>query len=207
VGHEHETDHGSHAAGDSPLARLNSLVGGVASAVGADAPGGVADGLSEEDREAIDRPLRLVGNAGLSHSLTRDARVVVPLDDGSRTLVLDPVKLNGQEWINIWMPLLEDLPSDAGTDERVAAFLTEANRYYAAKFLRRTTAVTVMLDLPCEGLDTPALLAAMQRLAWVAEDCQEDLRAIAAGNTPEGVWEARELPLTNPLRTPPTVRE
>ena len=193
-----------HKSEQSPLGQLDSLLGTVAGVVGADPPAGVAANLSETDREAIESCLRLVGAAGLDHTLTRNGEVIVPVDDGSRTLVLEPRKLNGQEWINIWIPLLE-LPTASEIGEKLSAFLAESNRYYGAKFLHDGAGIVVMLDIPREGLTTPTLVAAMERVAWVAEDVQADLHNLGAGHPPEGVWQALGYPVTRPLKTPPTL--
>ena len=189
---------------ESSIGQLDSLFGAVADAVGADPPPSVAANLSERDREAIGHCLRLVGTARLDHTLTRSGEVILPIDDGDRTVVLKPIRPNGQEWINIWIPLLE-VPATSELGKRLSAFLAEANRYYGAKFLHDGAGVVVMLDIPCEGLTTPTLVAAMERLAWVAKDVQDDLRSLGVGHPPEGAWQALGYPVTHPLRTPATV--
>jgi hypothetical protein len=109
-------------------------------------------------------------------------------------VALQSCLVDGEEWIHAFMILLVDLPRDPDTAARVDDFLTEGNRYLGAKFLRVGPELQVMADVPCEGLDTPHLIAVMRRLVAVAEDAAFDLDQIDAGRLPPGTsqcWACR----------------
>ena len=62
--------------------------------------------------------------------------------------------------------------------------------------------IVVMLDIPSEALTTPTLVAAMERLSWVADDVQADLLGLGTGRPAASAWQAIGFPITRPLETP-----
>jgi hypothetical protein len=186
--------------GSEPLRQLDELFGGVASALGAETPASVSGHLADDEAAALNNILRLVGGEKLTHTLTRDGDVVVPALDGRTDVVLRSRLLGGEEWINVFMIVLIDLPDDADATARVEEFLREGNRYYGAKFLRVGPELQIMADVPCAELSTPLLVAVMRRLVAVVEDAAHDIDKIDAGRPPGGVFPALGLPVTNPLQ-------
>jgi hypothetical protein len=71
---------------ESPLRELDWLFAAATDAAEADPPPIVAVNLSETDREAIDRCLRLVGTARLDHTLTRSGEVIIPVEMATERL-------------------------------------------------------------------------------------------------------------------------
>lgn len=57
-----------------------------------------------------------------------------------------------------------------------------------------------MADVPCDGLDTPLLLAVMRRLLAAVEDAAPDIEKIGAGRRPGGVFPSLGWPIERPLQ-------
>jgi hypothetical protein len=182
-----------------PLQELDGLLGAIASGLGAEPPPNISAETSGETA-AINNMLRLVGTAKLTHTLTRDGWVVVPARDGDTELALRSYLLGGEEWITVFMILLIDLPDTPEVAARVEEFLREGNRYLGAKFHHIGPELQVHADLPCEGLNTPLLLAVMRRLLAVVEDAAYDIDQIGAGRLPGGVFPALDMPIEHPLQ-------
>lgn len=185
----------------SRLESLDSLFGGVAKAIGADPPGSVARELSDRDRRALDHLLSLVGQWGVLHTLNTSGMVLVAVDEGERMLVLEPRLLGEEEWINLTVYLLRDLPDDPEVRARVDRVVMECNRYYGAKFVLVGDELRAIIDIPARGIDSDALLTAAKRLIWVIADAAKDLESIGAGRLVES-WKPQGLPTSRALKTP-----
>ena len=186
--------------GACPLKEIDDLFAGVASRVGAEQPASVASTWSDDKTAAVNNMMRLIGASKLDHTLTRDGSVVVPAKAGTTDVVLDARQLRGQEWIHAFIVVLIDLPDTPEVAVRVDEFLREGNQYYGAKFLRLGPELEAIADIPCEGLDTPLLLAVMRRLLAVVEDAATDIEKIAAGRRPGGVFPSLGWPVRRPLQ-------
>jgi hypothetical protein len=121
---------------------------------------------------------------------------MVPIDGGVRDVMIEPIAVYGERYIELWVLLREDAICTEETSSILAHCMVDLDRKHGPLMIYHQTerTITLRLTVPEVALTSDALFSAITVIGRSARDMDEILEAAKLGSSARSVLEKRGWP-------------